>query len=301
MDLPPVFVNNVTRAFPTQAEEWLRELPRLLTEASRRWDLTLGEAFLLSYNYVCAATCRDGSPAVLKIGVPNRELTSEIAALRLYNGEGACRLYEADAEVGMMVLERLRPGVMLHERGTDEEQTAIAAHVMKRLWRSVPAGEPLITLRGWFDELTQLRPRFHGGTGPFPRRLVETVESLLPNLFADATEPVVLHGDCHHFNILDSKRGWLVIDPKGVIGAAEYEPAPLLLNPWDEFSKIPDALQITERRIEILSEGLGFDPQRVHAWAVCHSLLSAWWDLADDDTGGEYSLACGEMFLRVKP
>lgn len=301
MNLPPAFVNNVTRAFPTQAEKWLTELPRQLTEASRRWDLTLGEAFLLSFNYVCAATRRDGSPAVLKIGVPNRELTSEIAALGLYNGEGACRLYEADAEAGMMLLERLHPGVMLHERGTDEEQTAIAAQVMKRLWRSAPPGEPLISLRDWFDELTKLRPRFDGGTGPFPRRLVEAVESLLPNLFDDATELVVLHGDCHHFNILDSDRGWLVIDPKGVVGAAEYEPAPFLLNPWDDFAKIPDAVHITERRIQILGEGLGFDPQRVRAWAVCHSLLSAWWDMAEDDTGGEYSIACGEILLRSKP
>ena len=33
----------------------------------------------------------------MKIGVPNRELTSEINTLRLYNGQGACRILEADA------------------------------------------------------------------------------------------------------------------------------------------------------------------------------------------------------------
>jgi len=46
----------------------------------------------------------------MKIGVPNRELTSEINTLRLYNGQGACRILEADADEGLLLLERLQPG-----------------------------------------------------------------------------------------------------------------------------------------------------------------------------------------------
>lgn len=300
MNLPPDFITRITNTFPEGAD-WLARLPALVAEAAARWDLEPGAPVPeLSYNYVAFARRRDGMECILKIGVPNRELTSEIAALRLYEGEGACRLYEADPEAGMMVLERLHPGTMLYQHGTDEEQTAIAARMMKRLWRPAPDGGPWIGLRDWFDELQNLRPRFDGRTGPFPRQLVETVEGLLPDLFADAKEPVVLHGDCHHFNILDSERGWLVIDPKGVIGAAEYEPAPLLLNPWEEFTKFPNALQTTERRIRILGESLGLDPKRIRAWAICHSLLSAWWDTTESESGGEYSLACGKIFLEVK-
>jgi len=100
LDLPPVFVKNVTQAFAPQGEKWLADLPNLLAEVAHRWDLTLGEPFLLSYNYVCAVTRADGTPAVLKIGVPNRELTSEIKALRVYTGKGACRLLEAELTRG---------------------------------------------------------------------------------------------------------------------------------------------------------------------------------------------------------
>lgn len=300
MNLPADFCARITTTFPEGAA-WLERLPGLIAAAARRWDLVPGEPVPnLSYNYVAPASRRDGTECMLKIGVPNRELTSEITALRLYAGEGACRLYEADAETGMLLLERLRPGTMLHECGTDEEQTAIAAGVMKRLLQPAPAGEPLITLRGWFDELKKLRPSFSGGTGPFPKRLVETVENLLPGLFSDMQAPVLLHGDCHHFNILDSERGWLVIDPKGVIGAAEYEPAPFLLNPWDKFLRFPNPAQVTEQRIKILGEVLGLDPKRIHAWALCHSLLSGWWDMTETDSGGEYSIACGEIFLGIK-
>ncbi|HEX7541290.1 MAG TPA: hypothetical protein VF352_04095, partial [Anaerolineales bacterium] len=80
MNLPPAFVNNVTQAFGDPGRRYLAALPDLLAEVAHRWDLTLGKPFLLSYNYVCAVTRADGTPAVLKIGVPNRELTSEIKA-----------------------------------------------------------------------------------------------------------------------------------------------------------------------------------------------------------------------------
>ncbi|MEZ0396603.1 MAG: aminoglycoside phosphotransferase family protein [Anaerolineales bacterium] len=302
MKLPPVFVDNVIQAFGEAGRRYLADLPARLDEAARRWNLTLGEPFLLSYNYACAATLPDGRPAVLKIGVPNEELTSEIAALRLYAGAGACHLYAADPERGMLLEERLLPGTMLHLAGLDDEsQTALAAEVMRRLWRPAPPGEPLLRLRVWFDELNRLRPRFGGETGPFPPRLVEAVESLLPNLWAESSPAVVLHGDCHHYNILQSKRGWLAIDPKGVVGPPEYEPAPLMLNPWGDLAARPEARAVSRRRLEILAERLGLDRQKLWAWAVCHSLLSAWWDLSANDTGGEYAAACGEMLLEIGP
>ena len=72
---------------------------------------------------------------VLKIGVPNRELTSEISALKLFNGNGACQLLESDEERGLLLLERLKPGKMLAELEDDDERTNIAADVMQKIWR----------------------------------------------------------------------------------------------------------------------------------------------------------------------
>ena len=299
MNLPTFFVNNVTQAFPNGAE-WLAELPNLLAEASSRWDLTLGDPFLLSYNYVCAATRADGIPVVLKVGVPNRELTSEIKALRLYDGQGACRLLEADAGHGMLLLERLQPGTMLATLEDDDRATEIAAEVMKAIQRPLPEENGFLSLRGWFDELKHLRPRFGGGTGPFPEKTVEIVEEMIRDLFAENRPLVLLHGDFHHFNILLSERGWLVIDPKGVAGPAEYEFGPLLLNPWGGMPDETEAIQRTQRRIAILSERLGFERQQLWRWAICHSLLSAWWDLAEDGSGGEYSRAWTEIFLKMQ-
>lgn len=75
---------------------------------------------------------------VLKIGVPDRELLSEMAALRVFDGEGAVRLLEADPEQPMFLLERIRPGEMLAALEDDEQAMHIAADVMLNLWRPAP-------------------------------------------------------------------------------------------------------------------------------------------------------------------
>jgi streptomycin 6-kinase len=80
MILSAIFVHNIVTSFGNSGRRYLDELSYLIFEAAQHWGLTLGEPFLLSYNYMCAVIRGDGSPAVLKIGVPNRELTSEILA-----------------------------------------------------------------------------------------------------------------------------------------------------------------------------------------------------------------------------
>ncbi len=88
-----------------------------------------------------------------------------------------------------------------------------------------------------------------------------------------------------------------MIDPKGVIGPPEYEVGPLLTNPLGDIPDMKPALDRTRRRIAILSERTGFDPRRMQAWALCHSLLSAWWDLTPAGTGAEYARAWIEVFM----
>ncbi len=192
MNLPAEFVKNIHNAFPLEADRWLASLPELLEEAAQRWDLQIGEPFLLSYNYVCAATQADGTPAVLKIGVPNRELTSEINTLTVYNGQGACQIYAAKPERGMLLEERLFPGTMLVTLEDDDQATETAAKVMKQTHRPVPQQEGFLSLKGWFDELKKLRPHFHGGTGPFPEKSFAMAEGLIQELFAEDRPQVLL-------------------------------------------------------------------------------------------------------------
>jgi streptomycin 6-kinase len=51
-------------------------------------------------------------------------------------------------------------------------------------------------------------------------------------LLAEPREVGVLHGDLHHGNVLDfGVRGWLAIDPKGLLGERGFDFANIFTNP----------------------------------------------------------------------
>ena len=117
---PIDFITTIQNTFGEKGRTWINELPDLIEEARHRWGLTKVQPVPnLSYNFV-AFSSRSVEEVVLKIGVPDRELISEMTALRLFDSRGLVRLLEEDEEHGMFLLERLRPGEMLAELKDDE-------------------------------------------------------------------------------------------------------------------------------------------------------------------------------------
>jgi streptomycin 6-kinase len=297
MQLPDSFVTTIKNVFKEDGGKFLAVLPFLIQETSQRWGLTdVQPVSNLSYNFVAFAK-QGNEDVILKMGVPNRELTSEISALKLFNGDGACQLLAEDAERGILLLERLKPGRMLAELEDDDERTNIAAEVMQKIWREAPNENKFIQLSDWFNGLKKIRPHFNGGTGPFPKEILERVESFLPELFADKNIKL-MHGDFHHFNILSSERGWLVIDPKGVIGPAGYEVGPLMLNPWNSLSDRINFQRRAKRRVSILSERLGLSRESIIQWSTAHAVLSAWWSIEDNEDEN-YAMECAKIFSEL--
>lgn len=291
MTYPKHFIDTVTSTFDGGAE-WLQQLPEIITQCEARWNLTAHDHFpTLSYNYAAPATIADGTAVVLKIGVPRDELITEMDALKLYNGRAICRLIDADMGMGVLIIERLTPGKMLLELANDDEATQIAAQLMKQLWRPVPAAHNFPSVADWSKGLNRLRETFGGGTGPFSRKLVETAESVFTDLLNDPVEPVVLHGDLHHYNILSAQREpWLAIDPKGVVGDPAYEVGAFLHNPLD-FLTWPDWQTIVPRRLDIMAEMLEIDRQRLVAWSLAQDVLSTWWHYEGEGKVDEMPLA----------
>ena len=282
--LPDVFVRNVVAVYgEAEGRAWLAALPRLVAELAERWELTVGEPYGLSFNYVAPADRADGTRAVLKLTPPAGELRFEVAALRHFGGSGAVRLLAADVEGGALLLERAEPGELLTvlQARDDDAATRVAAEVGRRLHR--PATGPLRTVDDWARAaFGWLRARYGGGTGPLPAALLDRAEAEHAELVASAAPPVVLHGDLHHDNILTSERGWLAIDPHGVLGEPAYEAAPLLRNPIG-FGSHPDLAAVLDRRVPILAEVYGVDPGRIRAWGRAHNAVSLIWDHEDGD------------------
>jgi streptomycin 6-kinase len=300
--IPDRFVRTIIEMHGDTGQAWLDELPVRIAEYERRWAIQLASPFAnLSYNYVAPAARADGSQAILKLGMPHPELSSEIAALRLYDGHGCARLIESDPERGALLIERLLPGDMLLELADDEEATRVAARVMRALWRPAPpAPEDAVfpTMARWASGLQRLRATYDGGTGPLPEDMVDRAEALFAELLSSSGAPMVLHGDLHHENILSAERApWLAIDPKGLIGEAEYEVGALIRNPLPRLLELLDMTATLARRVDILAETLGFDRQRMIAWSWAQAILSAWWHIEDHGHGWEPTIALAERLI----
>ena len=301
MHLPNVFVTNIRNAFQEEGDQFLKDLPSLIDEAAARWGLRdVQPVENLSFHYVAGAV-QDGREVIVKIGVPNPELTSQIEALRQYDGNGACQVYDADAERGMLLLERLRPGRMLSDLENDEQATAIAAELALQLWargRIDGVGDKYILLQGWFDDMLA---NLHRIEGLLPQRMIDRATGIVRERFTrhEAGSYVLLHGDFHHYNILESDRGWQIIDPKGVIGPAGYEVGPFLINPFDLLDR-PDPVRVTERRIAILADALGFERETVRDWGFAHAVLSDYWCVEDEGAGDGELFRCAEVIAQAR-
>ncbi len=296
-EVPKNFAHTIRIVFAEAGAAWLQQLPSLIDECEQRWHLRVQPPFKLSYNYVAPAVRADESLVVLKLGVPNDELTSEINALRLYAGRGICKLIEADEARGILLLEQLHPGTMLstlvpHQ---DERATEIAAEVMRQLWQPAPAQHHFRTLESWTNGILEIREKFNGGTGPFPENLVAQAESLRAQLLSSTSNSnsnqFLLHGDLHHFNILQTEQGWRAIDPKGIIGEPAYEIASFLYNPNEQLITQP----MLARRIAQFSELLTLDRERLLGWGVVQAVLSAWWSFDSGEDGWQPMLGFAEM------
>ncbi len=296
---PTKFAQTTIGLYGETGANWLKNLPALIADCEKRWGLTVKRPFPnLSYNFAATAVRADGTEVVLKIGVPNPELLTEIEALRLYDGRGIVRLLDADPEQGIMLLERLQPGTPLVTVEDDEEATAVAAQVMQNLWQPAPPSHSFPTVEKWAQGMVKLRREFDGGTGPFPPQLVETAESLFAELLATQAEPVLLHGDLHHWNILRAQRApWLALDPKGVVGEPAYEVGAWLRNPIDRITDWPDLKRMQARRIDQFVERLGVERERLVGWGIAQAVLSAWWSYEDGGHVGEGALTCAESLL----
>lgn len=273
---PPDFIRH-NRGDPA----WLRALPGLVAQLADRWSLTLDTHFPgIQINYVAPATRANGTPCVLKVSRHIDETRNEIAALRLWKGDGAAQLLEIHEEVGALLLERLEPGTMLSEMvDSDDGATMIAASVLRRLWRplsDVPQPSGLRSLESWCGAYDRNREAIMRGDGGFPAELFQRADELRADLLASTEVPMVLHGDMHHFNVLRAQREeWLAIDPKGLAGDRCFDVCQFFRNPHAVSPRI------NGRRLDIFCAELGIDRRRTKEWCFVHAVLDACWDFED--------------------
>jgi streptomycin 6-kinase len=256
------------------------------TFSSRIWEVVLG----------------DGGTAIVKDLKPFDDVEDELRGahyLAWRNGEGAVKLLDLDGQ--RMLLEyagSTRLVDYLGERG-DRAATEIAASSMLRL---LSPSERAIA-----GDLQPLRDRFgslfrKAETDRRDGRATLYVEaaSLADRLLTNPRDVRPLHGDLHHENMLHGPRGWLAIDPKGVLGDPGFDAANWFYNPLDR----PD-LCLDPERIAFMAgtfaKALGLNARHILDHAIAYGCLSSSWHAADGNQKDEaHELLIAAAILNVR-
>ena len=218
-------------------------------EVAREWGVPLGERIPAGrFSFVAFA----GDDAVLKVvPIEDDEADHEADALALLAGDGAVRLLRHDRARRAILIERARPGDDA-SRLSEPDAIRVAVAAAKRFWRPASRGSPF----RWIGDHV---PRWLDNAGDhyLVRQAKEIYATMQPS---DAT---LVHGDFHHHNLLSHRDGWVVIDPKPMVGDPEFDVPTFLWNPIG----YQPTTESVERWIGAFAEA-GLDANLLRKWAI---------------------------------
>lgn len=290
IELPRTLVRNVL-GLP-RGRAWLDSWTDIANRYLEEWDLVLElEPGAEPWNGHCAVVLpvatADGRPAVLKVTAPHPEAAPEPDALALWDGNGAVELLESAGDDFVMLLERLDGDSSL-ARLPLADTTEIWGSILRRLsiaptgaaasdphWVSIPSVAE--QAEQWTDTL----PHEWEALGwPFDRWLLEyalEVCQLHGSVGRRRDHDVLVHSDLHYLNILpvlEHPRQFLAIDPKPVLGDAEFAVAPMLWNRIGDLSLTDPAGHLRDRCTD-LALAAGLDPMLARDWSVVREVDNA--------------------------
>ena len=232
-----------------------------------------GDAFN-THSSVLQPVLYEGVRAMLKYPTGEEERRGA-AAMVYWGGEGAAKVLKGDGKA--QLLEWVADDISLTamaEGDQDTEATTILCAVAAALHTPRTAGQPssLAPLDRWFAALDAAAAR----EGEH-QALFQAAQAIARPLIAKPERVVVLHGDIHHANVLhDPVRGWLAIDPKGLIGDHGYDYANMLCNPTAAVARKSGRLAA---QAQVVAAASGMSLQRVLQWTAAYAALSAAWSM----------------------
>ncbi|GAA5205176.1 streptomycin 6-kinase [Microbacterium kyungheense] len=254
---------------------WLDELPQLVAEQCRTWDVEVDGAPLHGSNAIVVPVARGGAVFALRLAPPGDDVTRQVEALRFWDGRGVVELIEADPAHRAMLLERLDGARTLLSVPLDEAHQVIAGLVRTL---AVPAPPDAPT--------TAEVARQHAES--FERDWIALAEPVVPqqlraavdHALALAAAPVAdtaVDADLHHGQVLAGTRApWIMVDPVLLRGDPEYDLARVL---WTRLDEMPGDDDVTAAFRAFVAT-VDVPEDRARAWVVVRSFSYLLWGLS---------------------
>ena len=247
-------------------DRWAGELPGVVAGLCERWEVEVARPYQPGGTASWVAPTTDGR--VLKVGWAHYEARDEAAGLRVWDGQGAVRVYRAErfGPTDALLLEACRPGTTLTASLPPAERDEVVAKLLPRLWMTPPPGSGFRPLQSMTEAWGKsVAP----GKLPDPGLARAGLELWL-GLAASADREVLLCTDLHPDNVLRAEREpWLVVDPKPYVGDPAYDPIQHMLNFPDRLAADPGGF--ADRMAGLLA----LDPDRVRQWLFARCVVEA--------------------------
>ncbi|HVK26452.1 MAG TPA: aminoglycoside phosphotransferase family protein [Actinokineospora sp.] len=243
----------LVRRFGESVRPWLAELPDRLDRLAADWGLTLGDPFPDGASAVTLRAERAGVQVVLKVSPDVEFAATQAGILRAFEPSGRvpALLAEADGALLMAWIDGTEgwpeparfAGLLADLHAVAEPERAA--------WRDLRAG------------VAAFFPRFPP-TGPVTADHLDAAWEIAQRLLDNPSRQVLLHGDLHRFNLLDTPTGLVVLDPQGTLGEPEFDAVDFVL----------DGPGIEARR-DALVAASDLDPDRLDGWCRAMAPLVA--------------------------
>lgn len=275
-----VFEANITNLFADKGQKWLDSIPNIVSILSKLWNLTdITPVNNMTFNYVAKAIRDNKYPVVIKVSCDEYLIRDEVKALEHFAGSGTVKLLDHDEQYHALLLEQAVPGITLKEfRKQDLDSTMdYYIHVMNDLHnRPCPDLTRFPEIKKWpkaFDRVD---------ADKMPPGLLNKAKNLAENLVKTQGKKILLHGDLHLDNILQNNDNWLAIDPKGIIGEAEFEIAAFDFIADYELESDQDLAQLYHDRLELIATKSNLDLDRIKGWCTVRLALAIAWSIEDN-------------------
>jgi streptomycin 6-kinase len=260
LSVPPNFAEfTIARAGDT-GRAWIERLPDVVADYCRQWSLVVDGAPMHGGMSLVVPVRQGDEPCVLKVGWVDESTTHEALALAAWNGHGTVRLFAAQPEAGVMLLERLNSQRSLCDVSM-AEAVVLAGQLLRRL--AIPAPEGIPLLKDVVARLSETLPdRWEQCGRPIAWRQLDRACQLAKELGSSAGHLLVNY-DLIYADVLAGEREpWLVVDPKVVAGDLEYGVAQLL---WRRLEEM-EARGGLDTYFPLLTEAAGLDPALARSW-----------------------------------
>ncbi|MCE0722005.1 MULTISPECIES: aminoglycoside phosphotransferase family protein [Legionella] len=271
---------NITNIYGEKGEKWIANLPATVASLTDYWNLSqVIPVPNMTFNYVAKAILNLNQPVVLKISCDKKSSVNEKQALKNLDARGSIKLIDYNSTYNALLLQQAIPGITLkslYPTQIDYVMDCYVSTIQKLHNKHLPKKQNYPHIADWLKALDTPTSK------QIPAPVLNRAIGLRNQLLSSLKSPIFLHGDLHHDNILKHGNEWLAIDPKGVVGEAEFEIAAFDFMYIPELATAVNVKKIFAERIDLLAKKSNLDAQRIKDWVFVRLVLMAAWLIEDN-------------------